>query len=81
MSSVLVRAALAGKPVIGTRVGTIGLTIKDYHLGLAIDPLDDAEFADAIKSKIKIDPMKQADLAHQNSVEAFVLTIAKGIES
>ena len=81
MSSVLVRAALAGKPVIGTRVGTIGLTIKDYQLGLAIDPLDNAEFADAIKSKIKTDPMKQAELAHQNSVEAFVLTIAKGIES
>ena len=81
MSSVLVRAALAGKPVIGTRVGTIGLTIQEYHLGLAIDPLDDVEYADAIKSKIKTDPMKQADLAHQNSVEAFVLTIAKGIES
>jgi len=81
MSSVLVRAALAGKPVIGTQVGTIGLTIKDYHLGLSIDPLDDAEFAEAIKSKIKADSQKQAELAHQNSVEAFVLTIAKGIES
>lgn len=81
MSSVLVRAALAGKPVIGTHVGTIGLTIQDYHLGLAIDPLDNVEFAEAIKSKIKTVPMKQADLAQQNSVEAFVLTIAKGIES
>jgi len=67
--------------VIGTHVGTIGLTIKDYHLGLAIDPLDNVEFAEAIKSKIKTVPMKQAELAQQNSVEAFVLTIAKGIES
>ena len=81
MSSVLVRAALAEKPVIGTCLGTIGSTIKDYHLGLAIDPLDSNEFADAIKSSIQANLSKQAEFAHQNSVEAFVLTIAKGIES
>lgn len=81
MSSVLVRAALAGKPVIGTAVGTIGSTIETYQLGKAIDPTNAADFAQALTSKLKVNTVLQTKLAQQNSVEAFVLTIAQGIES
>jgi glycosyltransferase involved in cell wall biosynthesis len=81
MSSVLIRAALAGKPVIGTSVGTIGATIDAYQLGLSIDPSNTFEFAQALTGKQKANAALQAELVRQNSVEAFVLTIAQGIES
>ena len=81
MSSVLIRAALAGKPVIGTSMGTIGATIDAYQLGLSIDPSNTFEFARALTGKLKTNEALQAELVHQNSVEAFALTIAQGIES
>ncbi len=81
MSSVLVRAALAGKPVVATRDGSIGSITEAYQLGIAIDPNNAHKYAEALKSDIKANAAKQKELAHQNSVEAFALTIARGIES
>ena len=81
MSSVLIRAALAGKPVIGTSMGTIGATIDAFQLGLSIDPSNTFEFARALTGKLKTNAALQAELVHQNSLEAFALTIAQGIES
>jgi glycosyltransferase involved in cell wall biosynthesis len=81
MSSVLIRAAMAGKPVIGTHLGAIGTTIEAYQLGKAIDPSNVVQFAQALTGKFKTNVKLQKELAIQNSVEAFTLTIAKGIES
>jgi glycosyltransferase involved in cell wall biosynthesis len=81
MSSVLIRAALAGKPVIGTSMGTIGATIDAYQLGLSIDPSNAFEFAQALTGKLKTNAALQSEFVRQNSVEAFTLTIAQGIES
>ncbi len=81
MSSVLIRAALAGKPVIATSLGTIGATVEAYGLGIAVDPSNTKDFAKALTSKLITDAAGQAELVRQNSVEAFVLTIARGIES
>jgi len=81
MSSVLIRAALAGKPVIATSLGTIGATVETYGLGLAVDPANSKDFAKALTSQLMTDAAGQAELVRQNSVEAFVLTIAQGIES
>jgi glycosyltransferase involved in cell wall biosynthesis len=81
MSSVLIRAALVGKPVIGTQVGNIGATIAAYQLGRAINPSNADEFAQALSSRCKANAKLQAEFVRENSVEAFVLTIAQGIES
>ena len=81
MSSVLIRAALAGKPVIGTSMGTIGATIDAYQLGVSIDPSNAFEFAQALTGKLKTNAALQSEFVRQNSVEAFTLTIAQGIES
>lgn len=81
MSSVLIRAALTGKPVIGTFLGTIGATIDAYQLGKAIDPSNAIEFAEVLTGKFKANAKLQDAFVRQNSVEAFVLKIAQGIES
>ena len=39
------------------------------------------DFAKALTSQLMTDAAGQAELVRQNSVEAFVLTIAQGIES
>jgi glycosyltransferase involved in cell wall biosynthesis len=81
MSSVLIRAALVGKPVIGTCHGTIGATIEAYELGKSLEPFNAVDFAQALQGALHTNAIKQAELVRQNSVEAFTLTIAQGIES
>ena len=44
-SGILVRSAVAGKPVIGTNTGLIGKYIRDYQLGLGVTSSDPSEIA------------------------------------
>lgn len=74
-SSVLVRSALAGKPVLGTHVGQIGALTKQRNLGLAIDASNPTEIAkaliDIIEKQVKIDKKAIQEFASENSIEAF----------
>lgn len=74
-SSVLVRAALAGNPVLGTHLGQIGELIHQKKLGLALDASDPAVIAkgliDIIENKVKIDHSAIQQFASENSIEAF----------
>ena len=47
-SGVLIRAARAGKPVVGSNYGLVGSNIRDHKLGLAIDSTRPAAISDAI---------------------------------
>jgi glycosyltransferase involved in cell wall biosynthesis len=80
-SGVLLRAAAAGKPVIGTNFGLIGRLIEDHRLGLAIDSESPKALADAISRFIAVEPSTLFDpdsarqLARDNSPPAFAETI------
>lgn len=52
MSRVLLEAAAAGTPVVGTNFGLIGQQIVEYHLGLAVDASDAASIANALDAVI-----------------------------
>jgi len=74
-SSVLVRAALAGKPVLGTDLGQIGELTNQRKLGLALDASNPADIAKAIieiiEKRVKINHSAIQQFANENSIEAF----------
>ena len=47
-SGILVRAAQAGKPVLGSDYGLVGRYIRDFGLGLAVDSSDSARIASGL---------------------------------
>lgn len=47
-SGILVRAAQAGKPVLGSDYGLVGRYIHDFGLGLAVDSSDSAKIANGL---------------------------------
>ncbi len=49
-SSVLIRSAMANKPVMGNKIGSIGKLIEKYQLGIAIDPEDRQAIAHSLQS-------------------------------
>ncbi|MHA8050490.1 glycosyltransferase family 4 protein [Aquirufa sp. ROCK-SH2] len=74
-SSVLVRAALSGKPVLGTHLGQIGELTRNKKLGLAVDasnPIEIAKnLADIIENRVLIDHKAIQQFANENSIQAF----------
>ena len=85
MSSVLVRAAMAGKPMLGTELGMIGELIRARELGIAVDATDYLAVGNALR-QIQTDGLKvHAEalqrVAEENSLQAFGDTIARCIES
>ena len=85
MSSVLVRAAMAGKPMLGTELGMIGELIRTRELGIAVDATDYLAVGNALR-QIQTDGLTvHAEalqrVAEENSLQAFGDTIARCIES
>lgn len=74
-SSVLVRSALAGKPVLGTNLGQIGELTRNRKLGLAVDASSPVEIAkaltDIIEDRFQIDKKAIQQFASENSIQAF----------
>jgi glycosyltransferase involved in cell wall biosynthesis len=85
MSSVLVRAAMAGKPMMGTDLGMIGELIRSRGLGMAVDATDYLAVGSALRQiqtdGMHVDPAALQRVALENSVQAFGDTIARCIES
>jgi glycosyltransferase involved in cell wall biosynthesis len=76
-SNVLIRAAAAGKPVIGSNSGLVGRLIAEHHLGLAVDTTQPDVWADALASAgaLPFDPASAARFAAANTPEAMGATL------
>ena len=85
MSSVLVRAAMAGKPMLGTELGMIGELIRARELGTAVDATDYLAVGNALRGiqtdGLKVHAEALQRVAEENSLQAFGDTIARCIES
>lgn len=80
-SGVLIRAAVAGKPVLGSHEGLIGQYIRDYGLGLRVTSSHPSEIATGILKFLNspedfpFDADRVQDFATQHSAEGFSKTI------
>jgi hypothetical protein len=83
MSSVLIRAALAGKPSFATEAGMIGEMVAHYELGLTLDATSSTAVAAGLEkilaNKISFSANNAQKIAAENSVEAFTSTIAQAL--
>jgi glycosyltransferase involved in cell wall biosynthesis len=81
MSAVLVRAARAGKPVLGPDRGLLGDLIRRERLGICVDATNPGEIAGALRRFLShppgrfLDQTAAAALADFNRVENFTGTI------
>ncbi len=84
-SSVLVRAAKAGKLMFGADQGQIGFLIKQNKFGLVVDSSSIAEVSAGLitiqTNEMLIDQASAEVFVNKNSVQTFGNTIAQGIES
>lgn len=85
-SGILIRAAAAGKPVLGSQFGLVGRNITRYHLGRAVDCTEPAQLVEAIKGFIAeptlaFDAASSAAFAQSNSAKAFAQTILADLVS
>ncbi len=77
-ASMVIRAAAAGKPALGSDIGWTGRTIRTYELGMVCDPLDEASLLQGIRWAFDhpcLNPEKAQAFARQNSVENFMETV------
>lgn len=79
-SNVLIRAAAAGKPVVGSDYGLVGEQIRRRRLGLAVNTNDPATLAAALADMLEapdrhFDPAEAARFAEANTAAAFAETI------
>ena len=83
MSSVLIRAAQAGKPSFATETGMIGEMLTQHELGLTVDATSSTAVAAGLKTilenKIPFSANNAQKIAAENSVEAFTSTIAQAL--
>jgi hypothetical protein len=71
----VVRAALAGKPVLSTHLGQIGQLTTSHDLGAVVDILQTQELAKLlvkiIDQKMEIHQASIEKFASENSIKAF----------
>ncbi|MDA1029678.1 MAG: hypothetical protein O3B41_11590, partial [Bacteroidetes bacterium] len=79
-SGILIRAAAAGKPVLGSSYGMVGRNITRHQLGFAVDCNEPEQLVEAVTAFIA-DPAGAFDaatslaFAQSNSSKAFAQTI------
>lgn len=84
-SNVLVRAAAAEKPVIGSDFGVVGEQIRRNTLGLAVDTTSPVAIAESLTvcvehpQRVPFNRQLAKDFANSNSAEAFAATIFKHV--
>ncbi|MCH8277173.1 MAG: glycosyltransferase [Bacteroidetes bacterium] len=80
-SNVLIRAAAARIPVVGSDYGLVGKQIREHSLGTPVDTTDSVQLAGAIEialrddAKTLFDPESAARFARDNSADRFAETI------
>ena len=80
-SNVLIRAAKAGRPVLGSDYGLMGEQIRRHKLGLAIDAANPAEIAQGLaaflaeKKFVEFDPPKAIKFSEDNTAARFAETV------
>ena len=80
-SNVLIRAAAAAKPVLGSDFGLVGAQIRQHKLGLAIDTTSRDMIAKGLHrcihepDSLPFDSERALRFAHDNSADAFAKTI------
>jgi glycosyltransferase involved in cell wall biosynthesis len=83
MSSVLVHAAAARKPVLASNYGLIGELVRRYQLGLAVDSTSSQMIRQAIEHFLTQSHLCDLDAASQfarrNTHESFAETIFSGL--
>lgn len=83
MSSVLIRAAQAGKPAFATEKGMIGEMVKEHDLGLSVDASSARAVAAGLSAILaegfSFSPSNARKIAAENSVEAFTATIGQAL--
>ena len=79
MSSVLIRAAMAGKPAFATHTGMIGALVSSNNLGVTVDATSISEVANELKAIIQNGISYSEDqlrrVAEENSLYSFLSTI------
>jgi glycosyltransferase involved in cell wall biosynthesis len=83
-SGILLLAAAAQKPVIGTDYGLMGELVRRYQLGIAVDSTQPAAIATGIQQFLSgavqgIDAAVMKDWALQNSAQKYAETIFDGL--
>lgn len=78
-SGVLIRAAAAERPVLGSDYGLVGQHIRQHRLGLAVDTTDPARIADGLRrflmEGVPFDSNAARHFAAQNTAEGYTTTI------
>lgn len=81
MSAILVRAAVAGKPVLASDFGLVGELTRHYQLGLSVDSTSPEEIAKGMTRYLLeipnelCDPVQQKQFADRNTAEQFASQI------
>ncbi len=81
-ASIVIRAAAAQKPVLGSDFGWIGHTIKKYRLGKACNVLDEDSLIEGVKWAFdcpSFDSEKAREFAEKNTIERFMEVVSQDI--
>lgn len=82
-ASIVIRAAAAGKPVLGGNFGWIGRVVGRHGLGRVCDPLDQAALVHGIEWAFddpRLDLDRASRFARENSAERFVEVICSEVD-
>ncbi|RXK46848.1 glycosyltransferase [Aquirufa rosea] len=83
MSSVLVRASISKKVVIGTNFGLLGKLISSMNLGLVVDAKSPKEISEQLEQYLNLgigySKEQMEKMARENSEQAFAETIYQGL--
>lgn len=86
MSSVLIRAGLAGIPVLSSDYALLGELVRNYGLGVVVDTTSPQCFTSTLERVITHEPKdlfdadKAFEFANQHSPEALAKTLANWVE-
>lgn len=83
MSSVLVRASISKKVVLGTHYGLLGKLIQSMQLGLVVDAQNPIQIAEQLEQYLNLgigySKEQMEKMAHENSELAFANTLYQGL--
>lgn len=80
-SNILIRSALAGRPVLASDYGLVGAVVRAHRLGVAIDATSSGAIAHALAqavghpASVPFDARSAKAYAHANSATAFAHTL------